>query len=78
MSKFSFPKCFENPQIYELFSSFLETSYNSELLNFIEQVSDYNLLMSNTYKKQRAKQIIENFIILDSNEEVNISGEKIF
>jgi hypothetical protein len=30
--------------------------------------------MSNTYKKQRAKQIIDNFIILDSKEEVNISG----
>ena len=75
VTKYSFEKCFENQKIYEVFSNFLESSYNLELLNFTEQISDFNLLFSQTDKKQRAKTIIERFINVDSTEEINIPGK---
>ena len=77
-TKFNFEKCFENQLIYESFSKFLEFSLNLELLNFTEQLSDFNLLFSQTIKQQRAKTIIERFINIDSNEEINIPGKIFF
>eukprot|EP01080_Neovahlkampfia_damariscottae_P002770 gene2770-4178_t len=74
-TQYNFEKCFENSKIYEVFSKYLETSFNLELLNYIEQISDFNLLFSQTLKKQRAKTIIERFINIDSEEEINIEGD---
>eukprot|EP01080_Neovahlkampfia_damariscottae_P005653 gene5653-9469_t len=71
---YNFEKCFENSKIYESFSKFLESSFNLELLNYIEQISDFNLLFSQTMKKQRAKIIMDRFINIDSDEEINIPG----
>jgi NADH dehydrogenase FAD-containing subunit len=75
MELLSFKKCFENTETYELFSKFLAKSHNLELLHFFELVQDFNLLMNQTFKEKRAITIYQNFLVKDSPEEINISGD---
>jgi apoptosis-inducing factor 2 len=74
MTKFSFAKLFADPETYELLAKYLEQTHSLELLNFIEQIHDFNLLISQTSKKTRAKVIFETFIKVEASQEVNISG----
>ena len=74
MTKFSFAKLIRNAETYELLAHFLEDNHNLELLNFLEQVNDFNLLISNGSKMTRAKTIFETFIKEGSQQEVNIDS----
>ena len=75
MTQYSFHKCYECPQVYEMFSCFLEESKNLKLLKFYEITKDFNLLTNQTFKERRAKRIIEQFLQYDSNEQINIPVE---
>ena len=75
MTQYSFHKCYENPEVYEMFSSFLEESKNLELLKFYEMTKNFNLLMNQTFKERQAKRIIELFLKNDSVDQVNIPVE---
>jgi NADH dehydrogenase FAD-containing subunit len=75
MSKsYSFQKCFDYAEFYEIFSNYLESSKNLELLRFYELAKDFHLLMNQTYKEQRAKAIVETFLNEGSPEQINISS----
>jgi hypothetical protein len=45
-----------------------------ELLRFYEQANDFNLLMTETNKEQKADTIVENFLKEDAPEQINISS----
>eukprot|EP01080_Neovahlkampfia_damariscottae_P012354 gene12354-6022_t len=57
---YSFQKCFDNADIYQMFSAYLEESKNLELLRF--------------YELTRAKSLVENFLKKDALEEINIDS----
>jgi NADH dehydrogenase FAD-containing subunit len=73
-TNYSYRKCFKNPEFYQLFSSFLSSSFNLELLRFYEQANDFNFLMTETNKEQKADTIVENFLKEDAPEQINISS----
>jgi NADH dehydrogenase FAD-containing subunit len=73
-TNYSYRKCFKNPEFYELFSSFLSASFNLELLRFYEHANDFNLLMTETNKEQKADTIVETFLKDDAPEQINISS----
>jgi apoptosis-inducing factor 2 len=72
-NNYSYRKCYENAEFYELFSAFLKSSLNLELLHFYELVNDFNLLMNESYKEKRAEAIVDTFLKSDSPEQINIS-----
>eukprot|EP01080_Neovahlkampfia_damariscottae_P002543 gene2543-3505_t len=75
MSKYSFTKLINITETYELLAEFLETNHGLEMLNFVEQIHDFNLLISHRAKLTRAKTIFETFLKEGSRQEINIDFE---
>eukprot|EP01080_Neovahlkampfia_damariscottae_P001526 gene1526-12652_t len=72
MRKYCFAKLIKNEEAYELLAQYLESNFCLELLNFVEHVNDFNLVVSSGAKKTRAIAIYETFIKSNSDQEVNI------
>lgn len=73
-ANYTFRGIYEDVEGFKLFSKFLKDSFSLEQANFLEQVEDYKLLYTHHNRKEKAKKIIERFVKIGSQEELNLTG----
>jgi hypothetical protein len=65
--QYFFETMFDHKEVRSIFYEFLNSVKCSEIVKFLENVNEYNLLISPNHKKKKVKYIVYNFINDDCN-----------